>query len=252
MPGYVQLGDVRTYYEEDGAGEPLVLLHPGLADSRAFEEYVPELARMHREEPTLTVADLAGYPGPTLVMVGDSDEEIPIEHTLALRRGLPNAQLAVLPGTGHGGIDSRTVIRFLTDGGMHDRPGTARGGPVMLPFRRAVTAGGQPDGAAGFEQPHPARDRGRGELRCVPALDHPRWGRGRSRRLHRWPFRAAGRGRRGDRHRLLPAAAGLAGVVGDPGCPTPRPGMGPGRGGRGARRRWRWPSGIRSRPCTTS
>ena len=34
-----------TYYEEDGTGEPLVLLHPGLADSRAFEEYVPELAK---------------------------------------------------------------------------------------------------------------------------------------------------------------------------------------------------------------
>jgi pimeloyl-ACP methyl ester carboxylesterase len=74
-----------------------------------------KLDRMHREEPTLTVADLAGYPGPALVMVGDSDEEIPIEHTLALRRGLPNAQLAVLPGTGHGGIDARIVINFLTE-----------------------------------------------------------------------------------------------------------------------------------------
>lgn len=197
MPNYVQLGDVRTYYEEDGEGDPLVLLHPGFADSRAFEDYVPELARhfhvfrpdrrghgrtpdvdgpityelmardtiafleqvvggpahllghsdgapvallvalqrpdllrrlvfsagvfhhegwapgaidldeeteaffvdywgavapdgpehfwvvkdkldrMHREGPTLTTADLAGYPGPALVMVGDSDDEIP-------------------------------------------------------------------------------------------------------------------------------------------------------------------------------
>jgi hypothetical protein len=74
-----------------------------------------KLDRMHREEPTLTVADLAGYPGPALVMVGDSDEEIPIDHTLALHRGLPNAQLAVLPGTGHGGIDTRIVIKFLTE-----------------------------------------------------------------------------------------------------------------------------------------
>jgi pimeloyl-ACP methyl ester carboxylesterase len=234
VSNYVQLGDVHTYYEEDGAGEPLVLLHPGLADSRAFEEYLPELTqhfhvfrpdrrghgrtpdvegpityalmaqdtiafleqvvggpayllghsdgapvallaalerpdlvrglvfsagvfhhdgwapgaidlddetiafftdywgavapdgpdhfpvvkakldRMHRGEPTLTVADLAGYPGPALVMVGDSDEEIPIEHTLALHRGLPNAHLAVLPGTGHGGIDTRIVLKFLT------------------------------------------------------------------------------------------------------------------------------------------
>ena len=40
-----------------------------------------KLDRMHREEQTLTVADLAGYPGPALIMVGDSDEEIPMEHT---------------------------------------------------------------------------------------------------------------------------------------------------------------------------
>lgn len=69
---------------------------------------------MNREEPTLTVDDLAGYPGPALVMVGDGDDEIHMEHTLALRRGLPNAQLAVLPGFGHGGIDTRVVLRFLT------------------------------------------------------------------------------------------------------------------------------------------
>jgi pimeloyl-ACP methyl ester carboxylesterase len=44
MGSYAQLGEVRTYYEEDGSGEPLVLLHPGGADSRAFEIIVPGLA----------------------------------------------------------------------------------------------------------------------------------------------------------------------------------------------------------------
>jgi pimeloyl-ACP methyl ester carboxylesterase len=44
MGSYVQLGEVRTYYEEDGDGAPLVLLHPGGADSRAFEVIVPGLA----------------------------------------------------------------------------------------------------------------------------------------------------------------------------------------------------------------
>jgi pimeloyl-ACP methyl ester carboxylesterase len=222
MGSYVQLGEVRTYYEEDGDGPPLVLLHPGGADGRAFERNLPGLvehfrvlrpdrrghgrtpdvagpltyelmaqdtiafleqvvggpaylvghsdgvpvallvalarpdlvrrlvfasgvfhhngwapgaidldeettaffveyhghvspdgpdsfpalaAKLHRmqsEEPTLTVADLAGYPGPALVMVGDDDDEIPIQHTLALRQGLARSQLAVVPGTGHG------------------------------------------------------------------------------------------------------------------------------------------------------
>jgi pimeloyl-ACP methyl ester carboxylesterase len=241
VSGFVQLGPVATYYEEDGAGDPLVLLHPGLADGRAFERNVPGLAehfhlfrpdrrghgrtadvdgpisyagmaddtvafleqvvggpayllghsdgapvallvalarpglvralvfgagvfhhegwapgaidmddelreffrgyrgavapdgterfdavvakldRMHREEPTLTPADLAAYPGRALVMVGDGDWEIPLEHTLDLRNGLPDAQLAVVPGTGHGlfaekpELCNRIVIDFLEE-----------------------------------------------------------------------------------------------------------------------------------------
>jgi pimeloyl-ACP methyl ester carboxylesterase len=48
MSGYVQLGEVRTYYEEDGSGAPLVLLHPGGADSRAFEVNLPGLVDRFR------------------------------------------------------------------------------------------------------------------------------------------------------------------------------------------------------------
>jgi pimeloyl-ACP methyl ester carboxylesterase len=76
---------------------------------------------MHSEEPTLTVADLAAYPGPSLVMVGDDDDEIHMAHTLALREGLPQAQLAVVPGTGHGlfaekpELCNRLVVDFLTE-----------------------------------------------------------------------------------------------------------------------------------------
>jgi pimeloyl-ACP methyl ester carboxylesterase len=219
---YVQLGEVRTYYEVDGDGDPLVLMHPGGCDSRtmegnvaslapAFRVYRPDrrghgrtpdvdgpisyelmardtiafleqvvggpaylvghsdgaptaltaallrpdlvrglvlaagvfhhtgwapgaidqpdeviewftgyngavspdgpdhyprlyakLRRMQSQEPTFTEKDLAGYPGPTLVMVGDDEDEIPIEHTLAMRGALPGSQLAVVPGTGHG------------------------------------------------------------------------------------------------------------------------------------------------------
>jgi pimeloyl-ACP methyl ester carboxylesterase len=237
MRRYAQLGEVCTYYEDDGAGEPLVLLHPGHADSRAFEGNVPGLAgrfrvyrpdrrghgrtpdvpgpisyqlmardtvafleqvvggpahlvghsdgapvallaalqrpdlvrrlvlsagvfhhegwapgaidldedttalfvdwygevspdgpghfrvvadklhRMHTEEPTLVPADLAGYPGPAMVMVGDGDWEIPLAHTLALWRGLPMAQLAVVPGAGHGSMAEKPELcnHLVTD-----------------------------------------------------------------------------------------------------------------------------------------
>jgi pimeloyl-ACP methyl ester carboxylesterase len=48
MGEYVQLGDVRTWYDELGAGDPLVLMHGGLVDARFFEQNVGPLAeRFH-------------------------------------------------------------------------------------------------------------------------------------------------------------------------------------------------------------
>jgi pimeloyl-ACP methyl ester carboxylesterase len=48
MAEYVQLGDVRTWYDEHGDGEPLVLLHGGLVDARFFEPNIGPLAeRFH-------------------------------------------------------------------------------------------------------------------------------------------------------------------------------------------------------------
>jgi pimeloyl-ACP methyl ester carboxylesterase len=48
MPTYVDLDGVRTWYDERGAGEPLVLLHPGGVDSRAFAPNLPALADRFR------------------------------------------------------------------------------------------------------------------------------------------------------------------------------------------------------------
>ncbi len=247
MATYAQLGGVRTYYEEDGEGEPLVLLHPGGADSRVFEGNLARLAaafrvyrpdrrghgrtpdlpgpttyelmandtiafleqvvggpahlvghsdgavvalvtalrrpdlvrrlvfasgvfhhdgwapgaidlddqtmaffidfhgavspdgpghfpvlyeklrRMQSEEPTLTAADLAGYPGPALVMIGDDEDEIPLEHMLALRDGLPQAHLAVVPGAGHGLFHDKPELcnHMVTEFLDEDRGGSA-------------------------------------------------------------------------------------------------------------------------------
>ena len=220
MATYVDLNGVRTWFDEQGAGEPLVLLHPGLADSRAFapnleafaarfRTFTPErrghghtpdvgpitfelmaedtihfiervvggrarllgcsdgavvallvalhrpdlvsrlvfvagvfhhegwlpgvidpknkppefmaasygevspdgaahfpavvekLVRIHLIEPALTAADLSKVTSRTLVMLGD-DDEVALEHAVALYRALPNGELAVIPGTSHG------------------------------------------------------------------------------------------------------------------------------------------------------
>jgi pimeloyl-ACP methyl ester carboxylesterase len=48
MPKYVQLGGVRTWYDEHGHGPPLLLLHPGGADARAWAPNLdPLVARFH-------------------------------------------------------------------------------------------------------------------------------------------------------------------------------------------------------------
>ena len=48
MPDHVELNGVRTWYDERGEGEPLVLLHPGMTDSRAWEPNIDALAaRFH-------------------------------------------------------------------------------------------------------------------------------------------------------------------------------------------------------------
>jgi pimeloyl-ACP methyl ester carboxylesterase len=81
---------------------------------------VDKLARMHQIEPTLTANDLGTIPCRTLVMLGD-DDEIRLEHGIALYRALPDAELAVIPGTSHGllvekpDLCNTMLVDFLTN-----------------------------------------------------------------------------------------------------------------------------------------
>ena len=250
---YVDLNGVRTWYEEQGSGEPLVLLHPGLADSRAFgpilgaftarfHAFTPDrrghgrtpdvgaisfelmaddtirflervvgrpvrllgysdgacvalivalrrpdlvsrlvfvsgvfhyqgwmpgvidstekppdfmaasygevspdgpghfpvvvekLAQMHLNDPALTAADLSRITSRTLVMVGD-DDEVRLEHAVELYRGLPDSELAIVPGTSHGLMVEKTDIchAIIFDFLCHEPV------PTFAPIRRMST-----------------------------------------------------------------------------------------------------------------
>ena len=78
-----------------------------------------KLDRMHASEPSLTDSDLDRVKCRTLVMVGD-DDEVVLEHAIAMYRGLSAAELAVIPGTSHGllgekpGLCNKIIIDFLT------------------------------------------------------------------------------------------------------------------------------------------
>jgi len=99
-----------------------------------FRVVTEKIAQMALREPTLTAAQLTGVNSRTLVMVGD-DDLTTLEHTVALYRGIPNSELAVVPGTSHFLIQEKPalcnaiIVDFLTN----DPAST------VAPIRRAGT-----------------------------------------------------------------------------------------------------------------
>lgn len=100
-----------------------------------YRVVVAKLARMHIGEPTLAAADLSDVQSRALVMLGD-DDEVTLEHAIAMYRGLPDAELMVVPGTSHGllvekpDLCNSVILEFLT----------AEPAPTMAPIRRAASA----------------------------------------------------------------------------------------------------------------
>ncbi len=85
-----------------------------------FPVVVEKMAALHLVEPALDAEDLARIESPTLVMVGD-DDEVTLEHAVALYRALPDGELAVVPRTSHGllvekaDLCNRMLVEFLAE-----------------------------------------------------------------------------------------------------------------------------------------
>ncbi len=87
-------------------GEPPEFLEASYAElspdgAGHYPVVAAKLAAMHAAEPTFDVADLGQVSCRTLVLVAD-DDEVRLEHAVAMYRAIPNAELAVIPGTSHG------------------------------------------------------------------------------------------------------------------------------------------------------
>jgi pimeloyl-ACP methyl ester carboxylesterase len=84
-----------------------------------YDVLAGKLARMHAGEPSLSTADLRHLRARTLVMVAD-DDEVRLEHALDAYRAIPDAELAIVPGTSHGllvekpALCNRLINDFLT------------------------------------------------------------------------------------------------------------------------------------------
>lgn len=82
--------------------------------------FFEKIAAMWASEPQMTVEDLRQIAAPTLVILGD-DDVLTVEHAAMMAATLPDAQLAVVPGTDHGllfekpDLVSRLFLDFLAD-----------------------------------------------------------------------------------------------------------------------------------------
>jgi pimeloyl-ACP methyl ester carboxylesterase len=85
-------------------GAPAELIksaHPG--GTEQWTELVRQTAPMWLDYAGLGPDELRRIEMPSLVLVGDRDELIPIDLAVALYRALPNAELAICPHTEHAG-----------------------------------------------------------------------------------------------------------------------------------------------------
>lgn len=123
-PGSVELALLRVPYQAvtpDGADHwPVV-----------FAKYI----EMISSQPAITVEQLGQIPCPALILAGD-DDMVTLEHTTALFRAIPNAELGVVPGTSHFLLleKPQLVNRIVLDFLEQEPP------PTFLPIRRAPRA----------------------------------------------------------------------------------------------------------------
>ncbi|MBA3292827.1 MAG: alpha/beta hydrolase [Geodermatophilaceae bacterium] len=100
-----------------------------------YDVVAAKLAATHADEPALDASELQELTTRTLVMVAD-DDEVRLEHAVEMYRGLPDAELAVVPGTSHGLLMEKPDMchQLITDFLSQDPVAT------LAPIRRASPA----------------------------------------------------------------------------------------------------------------
>ncbi len=156
MADYVQLGGMRMWYDEHGAGDPLVLLHPGGVDARAFG---PNLGALSARFRVLT-PERRGH-GRTADVPGPISYELMAQDTIAFLKSVVGGP-ARLVGCSDGAIVALlTALRrpdlvrqLVSVAGVFHRDGWAAGviDPAQSPpdFIAEMYAELSPDGAGHF------------------------------------------------------------------------------------------------------
>jgi pimeloyl-ACP methyl ester carboxylesterase len=97
-----------------------------------FPVIVDKTAELERKQPALAQAALRDIKAPTLLMFGD-DDLVTIEHIKATYEGIPDAELAIIPGTSHFLLQEKPALcnRIIADFLINEPV------PTVAPIRRA-------------------------------------------------------------------------------------------------------------------
>ena len=80
-----------------------------------WEQFVYDSKDMWLQEVWIPEDILPGISSGVLVLFGDRDPFIPLEHTLKIYNAIPGSQLCIMPGAAHDVFNAENVIQFLLD-----------------------------------------------------------------------------------------------------------------------------------------
>ncbi len=92
-----------------------------------LDAVLDKVLRLWNTDPAFPLEDLERVAAPTLVLAADDDVFLSIEHAAAMRRALPDSQLAVVPGASHAvpmekpALVNRMILDFLADDQVEKR-----------------------------------------------------------------------------------------------------------------------------------
>lgn len=155
MSGYVEVNGISQWYDERGAGDPVLLLHGGLTDSRDWEPNLATLADLYR----LFMPDRRGH-GHTPDVEGPITVELMASDAIAFLEQVVGGQAHVVGYSAGAAVALRIAMRrpdlvdrlVLISGAFHQdgmifRPSAEGEPPAELVARYAEVS---PDGADHF------------------------------------------------------------------------------------------------------
>jgi pimeloyl-ACP methyl ester carboxylesterase len=88
----------------------LARLHDPVQGEGAWRRLLPAIAQDVADQPLLTPREIHRIDAPALVVVGDRDPVVPVDHAWGLQRQIGDARLLVVPDCGHDVAAKRPAI----------------------------------------------------------------------------------------------------------------------------------------------